>query len=273
MACRSSARGNAAAATLIASNPEWEDRLMVFEMDTSSDSSVGAAAASLETQLGKHPPPLYGIVNNAGIAAGSVADILDVNVRGPKRVDDAFLPLLDPERGRIVQMSSGAASGCVSRSSEQRRAFFTDSHVTWDQISSLLAEVEALPNGARDLEERGIGASMGVYGFSKACLNSYTILSAREHPHLKVNACSPGMIATDIMGCFLPWWVPIPNAAVQWLATKVMGAKSPDEGTVSTMHLLFSQDLSGNGRYYGSDAKRSPLDTYRSPGSPPYEGP
>ena len=80
------------------------------------------------------------------------------------------------------------------------------------------------------------------------------------------------MIATDIMGSFLPWWVPIPSAVMRFLAAKLMGAKTPDEGTVSTMHLLF-QDLEGNGRYYGSDAKRSPLDKYRSPGSPEYEGP
>ena len=49
--------------------------------------------------------------------------------------------------------------------------------------------------------------------------------------------------------------------------------KTPDEGTVSTMYLLFDDAIEGNGRYYGSDAKRSPLDVYRSPGSPPYEGP
>jgi carbonyl reductase 1 len=35
------------------------------------------------------------------------------------------------------------------------------------------------------------------------------------------------------------------------------------------MHLLFDE-LEGNGRCYGSDAKRSPLDRYRAPGSPPY---
>ena len=29
----------------------------------------------------------------------------------------------------------------------------------------------------------------------------------------------------------------------------------------------------GTGRYYGSDAVRSPMDRYRSPGAPPYEGP
>jgi carbonyl reductase 1 len=37
------------------------------------------------------------------------------------------------------------------------------------------------------------------------------------------------------------------------------------------MFLLFGQP-EGNGRYYGSDAKRSPLDRYRSPGSEPYTG-
>ena len=74
---------------------------MVIEMDTASDESVRKAAADLETALGKKPPPLYAIVNNAGIASGTVAEILNVNVRGPKRVDDAFGPLLDPLEGRV----------------------------------------------------------------------------------------------------------------------------------------------------------------------------
>ena len=32
-------------------------------------------------------------------------------------------------------------------------------------------------------------------------------------------------------------------------------------------------ELKGNGWYYGSDALRSPIDRYRAPGDPPYEGP
>ena len=35
--------------------------------------------------------------------------------------------------------------------------------------------------------------------------------------------------------------------------------------------LLFEQ-LEGNGRYYGSDGRRSPLDRYRAPGTPAYAG-
>ena len=47
--------------------------------------------------------------------------------------------------------------------------------------------------------------------------------------------------------------------------------KSPAEGARAPIHLLCGE-LEGNGRYYGSDAKRSPLDRYREPGSPPYVG-
>ena len=273
LACRSAARGDEAVAGLVSENAEWKDRLTVLEMDTASSDSVTAAATTLAEKFGKSPAPLYGIVNNAGIASGTIADVLNVNVRGVKRVDDAFIPLLDPKKGRIVQMSSGAASGCVSRSSAERQAFFIDPKVTWAGIDKVMNEAEAYPNGVKDFEANGIGGSMGGhYGLSKALLCSYTMLVAREHPKLKVNSCSPGFVATDIFGTMLPWWAPVPNMFLRFVAEKAMGAKTPDEGAFSTMHLLFA-DLVGNGRYYGSDGKRSPLDTYRKPGSPPYEGP
>jgi hypothetical protein len=51
-----------------------------------------------------------------------------------------------------------------------------------------------------------------------------------------------------------------------------LGMKTPREGATAPMHLLFGK-LEGNGRYYGSDGKRSPLDRYRAPGSPEYTGP
>merc|ERR1712070_877688 len=130
-------------------------------------------------------------------------------------------------------MSSGAASGCVSKCAPQRQATLTNPNVTWEQISGVLEEVESYPNGAKDLEAHGLGVSMGVYGLSKGLLNAYTMLRAREHPTLKVNSCSPGMIATDLISGFVPWWIPLPSMLVQSLAKQCGGAKSPDEGTVS----------------------------------------
>lgn len=55
--------------------------------------------------------------------------------------------------------------------------------------------------------------------------------------------------------------------------TKGMGAsKTPEESNchVAPLHLIFGDEIEGNGRYYGSDAVRSPLDRYRGPGDPPY---
>ncbi|KAL1512257.1 hypothetical protein AB1Y20_005519 [Prymnesium parvum] len=270
---RDTARGQQAIDSLLSEGgAAWKDRLLLLQIDTASESSVSRAASTLAEAFGSDPPPLYAIVNNAGVAAGSVKEIFEVNVRGPRRVDTNFLPLLDPKAGRIVQMSSGVSAGCVSRSSPRRQETFMDPSITWNQIEEIMQEVEGYPNGAKDLEANGFGVQAGAYGLSKALLNAYTVMLAREHPNIKVNSCSPGMIATDLMGSFLPWYVPVPTSFLRVIASRVMHAKTPHEGATSTMHLLFN-DLKGNGRYYGSDAKRSPMDTARSPGTPEYEGP
>jgi len=274
LACRSKTRGDEAMASLVADNPTWQNRMEVLEMDASSDDSVSAAAATLSERHGSSPAPLYGLVNNAGIAAAAFEDILNVNVRGPRRVDSAFIPLLDPLKGRVVLVSSGVGPMTVSKCSDERKAFFLDNGVTWEQIEALMAEMLAYPGGAKDLEAHGIGSGMGGYGVSKALANSYMMCCARENPALLVNSCSPGLIATDLFTDFRPFFVPsfVGRFLVQRLMPRLMGAKTPDEGSVSTTFLLFSPDV-GTGRYYGSDAKRSPLDVYRSAGSPPYEGP
>ena len=107
----------------------------------------------------------------------------------------------------------------------------------------------------------GLG-SLSPYGLSKACANTYTLILARENPQLHINACTPGFIATDMNRHF---------SDSQNKSPAELGMKPPSEGTRSTMHLLFGE-LEGNGRYYGSDALRSPLDRYRSPGDPSYTG-
>ena len=269
LGCRSVDRADKAVKELEAENRSWKERLTVLEMDASEAASITAAATTLEAKFGKSC--LHGIVNNAGRGGGTIHEVLTLNVRGPQRVDEAFIPLLDQEQGRIVQMSSGAASGCVSRSSPEKTALFCDPHVTWEQIEGFMLEVEAYPHGVKDFEANGIGVQMGAYGLSKALLNTYTLYLAREHPKLRVNSCSPGMIATDFFGSAMPWWVPLPHAFFRFLATKMMNAKPASEGAVSTMHLLFTDEPYIAGAYYGSDAKRSPLDKYRSPGSAPYD--
>ena len=87
---------------------------------------------------------------------------------------------------------------------------------------------------------------------SKACVNVYTNHLAKKHPNLCINSCTPGFIATD-MGLRI-------------------GATNPTYmGTVAPLFCLLGDiDSVGSGCYYGSDAVRSPLDSYRGPGEPPY---
>lgn len=215
------------------------DRIEFLPLDVSQDSSVTSAAQLVASKYGTESS-LYAVVNNAGIGFGNtVRDTLNVNFFGPKRVCDAFIPLLCPSTGRIVNTSSASGPMFVANASRQQRSTLVDSNVTWDGLQSLIND--------------SLESTRDAYGFSKACLNAYTVILAREHPNLLINAMTPGFIDTDL--------------------TRGMGAtKPPAEGTKAALHLLLFE-LEGNGRFYGSDAVRSPLDRYRNPGDPPYEGP
>jgi len=95
-----------------------------------------------------------------------------------------------------------------------------------------------------------------AYRFSKALVNAYTVLLAREQPDLIINSVTPGWIQTDM--------------------TAGSAAKgTPQQGSVPPVWLLMSPDLERvpTGRYYGSDCVRSPLHCYRGPGDEPYDGP
>lgn len=89
--------------------------------DVTDRASIEKAAAHVASELGNEK--LAGLINNAGIAvSGPVAHLpeddlryqFDVNVYGPLRVTQAFLPLLGMDKsrqgapGRIVNMSSVA---------------------------------------------------------------------------------------------------------------------------------------------------------------------
>ena len=53
---------------------------------------------------------LYALVNNAGVMRAEPEVVINTNFKGPKRVTDAFIGLIDKSEGRIVNTSSGVAS-------------------------------------------------------------------------------------------------------------------------------------------------------------------
>lgn len=237
MCSRDMERGSQGLKSIIDAHPEAASKIELLQMDVGDEASVTAAAGSLKSK----GVNLYAVVNNAGIGLqtgpGSINDLLNVNFYGPKRVSEAFLELLVPS-GRIVNVSSGAASMWLRTGTPEQKALFTSADTTWDQLS-------------KAVEQAAPSASMGGYGVSKAGLTCYTILQAKQHPNLTITSLSPGFIDTAM--------------------TKGFGAKlTPEQGTVSMMVCLFGEVVSGY--YYGSDGLRSPLTVTRDPGMPVYGG-
>lgn len=249
---RDRGRGDAARDALVSEQPSWAERIEVLTLDVSDDASVEHAASATQ--------PLYGIVNNAGIGFGdySMETVLNVNARGPKRVCDAFLGSLD-STGRIVNVASASGPMFLAKCSAERQLQLTNPQVTWAQIEAVMNECLELASTRGNFAAAGLGAG-DAYGLSKACLNAYTIELARNHPKRTINSCTPGFIATDMTRHF-----------ARGSSPEAAGMKPPSEGTKAIMHLLFG-DVGGTGWYFGSDAVRSPLDAYRSPGAPAYKG-
>ena len=245
LGARDQGRGERAVSELASSVPNGKDRISLVQIDTSSDESVHSAASSVGQLLKDQGTSLYGIVNNAGIGWGhTYEETMGTNYFGPRRVNDAFAAFLTRPGGRIVNISSAAGPTFVSRSrdGELRKLLAEPLTATIEQVDS----IAKIYKGKADPED--------LYGFSKALLNAYTVLYATECPDLIINSCTPGYIKTDLA----------PG-----------GTGSTEKGSICPIYLLMAKEMENTptGRYYGSDTKRSPIDRYRGPGDPPYEGP
>ncbi len=198
MGSRDEQRGQDAIKSIMDSAPEGTEIDLVI-IDVGDDDSVKAAAQFMESHK-----PLHAIVNNAGCGLGhgcTNEDIMNTNAYGPKRVVEAFLPLVNPDGGRLVGTSSGLASSYVSGKAMgnnigccTNRSPLTDPNVTWDQLEAIMNE-EKMGNYG---EEPG-KSSMASYGLSKAVLTAYHMILARENPSLICSTLSPGFIELEGM--------------------------------------------------------------------------
>ena len=186
--------------------------LTVIQLDVTSDSSV-QAAAQMVARLGCK---LYGIVNNAAVSpctSTSCSNLLDTNYFGPRRINDAFSPILVRPGGRIVNVSSVGAptylSGCLFYFGVKgkRRAL----HYRLANPCSNGDGVEGLDRLAREalgLCKPSLGTFVGApilrpkdhaYQLSKAFLNAYTVLHSLAEPDLIINSCCTGFVDTDLV--------------------------------------------------------------------------
>ena len=171
LGARDIAAGEAVAKEIRGAQPDAD--LRVVQLDVTSDESVAAAYdAVAEAGTG-----LDVLVNNAGIsgtralpADTTPADfipVFGVNLLGPVRVTNTFLPMLQKsDRPRLVMVSSGLGSFAIT----QDRA---------------------------RLESTIWGIS---YPSSKAALNMVTTMYAKTLPDVRVTAVDPGYTATNLNG-------------------------------------------------------------------------
>jgi len=256
--------------SLLQENPDFAGRVEVVPLDVTDDVSVSRAAERVASKYGRDPPPLYGIVNNAGVGGGTMARVLQVNVGGQWRVCNAFVPLLNPAGGRIVNIASGAAPWYLMGCSLERRRQFTNPNITWEQIVEIMNEVTSLATGG--LEAKAALKAKGFfskdpggnpYGVSKALVNSFTLLIAGQYPNLVVNSCTPGNTLTPMTQHQLKRTGKAPEE---------LGLQPPELGARCPCFLMMGEHV-GHGWYYGSDSERSPMDVYRTPfKDPPYRG-
>jgi len=245
-------------------------------LDVTEPASVAAAAAAVAAAA----RPLAGVVLNAGVAPppapGAAAATFAANFSGAHACVRAFAPLLAPG-GRIVAVGSGAGPLFVSAVPRaDRKALLAGSPpppaaalcAAAGEYLAAAAAAEAGDGGAA-LAVGGWPAaagaadfSKGPYGASKAFLAALVASLAAEDPGLIINTISPGMIDTDLVSGL---------AASVGKSAADFGALPVEKSTVSIMHALCGDLRGARGFFFGSDAKRSPLDVYRSPGSPEYE--
>lgn len=284
LGARDRSRGEVALRSIVEKNPGAAGRAEVLTLDVLSDASVAEAAATVAAH-----GTIYGLVNNAGGMLSTPAETLELNLFSQIRVTDAFRGCLDPAGSRVVFVSSGSGPMAAAKCSASVRARLTNpaaatpadvTALAQEFLAAAAAPPSAAPGAVSAVEAAGFppdsaggsgtgssgGGGWGAYGVSKALLNMYVLgLGGGDlGACCLANACSPGMIATDLLTAGLAALGKTPEEA---------GALPPAAGTVAPLALLFGDVGGRSGCYYGSDGLRSPMGAYRSPGTPAYDGP
>ena len=148
---RSAERGQDAVAVIQAKAGEGAAaNVELVVIDVADDASVASAAVAVAASLaaagaatGGAPASLYGIVNNAGTGLQHKVGpdvVVNVNLFGPRRVCSAFLPLLQPVGGRVVNVGSGAGPMFVAAQAPSLQRRLVAAPGSWAEVEALIAE-------------------------------------------------------------------------------------------------------------------------------------
>lgn len=249
--CRQVSRMNPGAVVLLTARSEERGRdacgalqaegfanVVFQQLDVTDAGSVEAARAVVVSRYGG----LDVLVQNAGYATKGplldeqvARDTFAVNYFGVQRVGEVFLPLIRAG-GRMVIVSSGMSS-LVPEYSEDKRRRLGNPAIGIEELTEMMdAFIQAV------IEDRvsGEGWRASAYGVSKAGVNALARIWARDSGArgIKVYACCPGWVRTDMGGPNASLDVAEGAATPVWLATAPPGEIGP------------------SGEFYSNDSRR-----------------
>lgn len=179
---------------LSASSPS---KILYRPLDISKQSSIKSLLSDIEKN--DHLPVSI-LINNAGVnlddnfTPENAKTTLDVNYRGTLAVCQAFIPHMAKD-GRIVNLSS-VGSSLNPYSEDKADKFRTISDLA--DLDAFMHQYEKdAETDARALSKAG-WPDRKAYSVSKACVNSFTGILARQNPNLTINCCCPGWVDTGM---------------------------------------------------------------------------
>ncbi|XP_051147773.1 (+)-neomenthol dehydrogenase-like [Andrographis paniculata] len=127
-----------------------------------------------------------------------VAQAIQTNYYGTIKTTKALLPLLSLSNSpRIVNISSIAAKLEHIPSEWAKGILSNEENLTEERIDKVVSEfVEDFKEGR--VKAKGWPNYMGAYIVSKAAINAYTKLLAKQYPTFRINSVCPGYIKTDM---------------------------------------------------------------------------
>ncbi|KAI6793330.1 NAD(P)-binding protein [Hortaea werneckii] len=225
-------------ASLTNSDPQRE--ILYPKLDVSSRESITALADEV-----KREGLVDVLINNAGVNLDArygfenARTTLDVNYRGVREMCHAFLPIM-AKGGRIVNMSSVGSS--LKPYSEAMRQRFRNPNASQEDLDQLAEDfLKSVQTSTENAS--GFGPPQRSYSISKSLINALTALLARENPHLAINCCCPGWIATD-MGRLVG-------------SGNLSPPKTPEQGAAIPVRLGFGDIRGESGRYWANANVRS----------------
>ena len=228
--------------------PEKSGNIEMIQIDVCSDESIADAAEELKSKGVR----LYGLVNNAGVGGATAKqckrpeDVIVTNFYGPKKVTDAFVSLIDPKVGRIVNITSNGAPMWLRNQSPRTKQLFTDPNLSWSDLEATIKELMALTVS----KERAL-----FYYMSKGGLNALTLVQANSYPNLTVSSANPGFVDTNMTKGASAYYI------AKW---------TPERACTPALRCLLGNVESGC--FYGPDGLRAPLTVPRDPSTPEYQG-